>query len=82
MRCGVEAAAGVSTYQTLELDGSSLCAGFAIRRRALRIKVVVFEAVHATNVREKEVVPVKGDCSLAITDALLLFKCKYSHGYD
>ncbi len=38
--------------------------------------------IHAMNVREKEVVPVKGDCSLAITDALILFKCEDSHGYD
>lgn len=78
----------MSTHQTLKLAGISLCIGFGIRRRALRIKAVVCEAlkvVLATNVREKEVVPVKGAPETALspfTDTLILFKCKSSHGYD
>lgn len=52
-----------STRQTLKLARISLWIGFGIRRRTLRIKAVVCEAlkvVHAPNVREKEMVPVKG----------------------
>lgn len=75
----------MSTHQTLKLAGISLCIGFGIRRRALRIKAVVCEAlkvVHATNVREKKVVPVKGAPETATTNTLILFRCKSSHGYD
>lgn len=70
----------MSTHQTLKLAGISLRMGFGIRRRALRIKAVVCEAlkvVHATNVREKEVVPVKSAPAAALsafTDTLILFK--------